>query len=132
MGGVDGCCAGWCYATWLLGGPYDGSWCLVYELCQMTVVCVDFRCSRCFVFLSVPGFWGFLRVTHILTRFCLHAHSRTPGCPALALFYMGGDAAVLVTFCAYTIALHGVDDRGSSAAQWVGAACALSTSVTKF
>ena len=48
-GGVQGCCDGWCCSSRLLGCPIDRHWCLVCELCRLTVVCVD---CRCFLFLG--------------------------------------------------------------------------------
>ena len=49
-----------------LGCPFDGAWCLVCELCLLTVDWVDCGCflRLSFVFLGVPGVWSFLRVTH--------------------------------------------------------------------
>ena len=43
-GAVHGCCADLCYASCLLGCPFDSGWCLVCALCWLTVVWVDCRC----------------------------------------------------------------------------------------
>ena len=51
-GGVHDCCAGWWCGSCLLGCPFDSAWCLVSELCRMTVVWVDYRCSLSFLFLG--------------------------------------------------------------------------------
>ena len=47
-----GCCAGWCYAFGFLGCPFDSAWCLVCEVCRLTVVRVDCRCFLSFLFLG--------------------------------------------------------------------------------
>ena len=36
----------------LLGSPFDGAWCLVCEVCRLTVDWVDCRYSLSFVFLG--------------------------------------------------------------------------------
>ena len=47
----------------LPGCPFDSAWCLVCEVCRLTVDCVDCRCFLSFVFLGGAS-WSFLRVTH--------------------------------------------------------------------
>ena len=49
---VGSCCAGWGFATRLLGCSFDGARCLVSELCRLMVVWVDCRYYVCFV---LPG-----------------------------------------------------------------------------
>ena len=51
-GGVHGCCAGWRCASRLLGYPLESAWCLVSELCRLTVVWADCRCVLSLVFLG--------------------------------------------------------------------------------
>ena len=38
LGGVHGCCAGWCYASEFLCSPFDSALCVVCEVCRWTVV----------------------------------------------------------------------------------------------
>ena len=52
------CCAEACTAAVLIcvirlpGCPFDSAWCLVCEVCQLTVYWVDCRCFLSFVFLA--------------------------------------------------------------------------------
>ena len=46
---VHGCCVG---VMRIPGRPFDSAWCLVCEVCRLTVDCVDCRCFLSFVFLG--------------------------------------------------------------------------------
>ena len=55
---VGCCCAEGVTAAVLIGvmrlprGPFDSAWCLVCEVCRLTVDCVDCRCFLYFLFLG--------------------------------------------------------------------------------